>query len=524
MTQTWIEAFADSYCEGSRDAVTESSSASDLLPVATKAKPPVPREAQTIGPDEPHAFRGGNVAACALCGKPAIAEIHRAKSGKRAFDPNEPRLHGKWTHGADVKTEIKSVGPSFGGQHGEFEIRPPSSTGYQSGQTDLLVSAHDKSGKQVGHLTYSRTRDENGKEELHIQHIETSPEARGKGLATAMWKVMRVNHVGAKVDPGMFTDEGSKWWKSAGMKSLQGIRPDDKRAFDSGPDDPILAPHKTGTIHAMRNKQKAAFNSDADQVEPQFHSVMSKLFDQQKSATLSRLKGNRGRRMIRATQPPEGSDEPAGPVDASSVFDSAHWAAKTAEIAAPIYNAAAALSRNRVRNQLGDAVTGADETSSLASVTDILKTRANRMAGDVTDTTFGQITDQLAQGTQAGENMNQLASRVSGVFDAAKSRATMIARTETIGALNQAANSYAENLPSGIVGRKQWAAHHDDRTRPTHRMADGQEVPLTQNFRVGASTMAFPGDPTAPPNEVCNCRCSLFYLPAATALTKGLAA
>lgn len=47
----------------------------------------------------------------------------------------------------------------------------------------------------------------------------------------------------------------------------------------------------------------------------------------------------------------------------------------------------------------------------------------------------------------------------------------------------------------------------DTRTRPTHRVAEGQRVPVGQPFIVGGFPMMFPGDPLGPPQERINCRC-----------------
>lgn len=54
---------------------------------------------------------------------------------------------------------------------------------------------------------------------------------------------------------------------------------------------------------------------------------------------------------------------------------------------------------------------------------------------------------------------------------------------------------------------KKWVAHHDDRTRPAHREADGQTVPATDTFTVGGYRMRYPKDPSAPLHLTINCRC-----------------
>lgn len=81
----------------------------------------------------------------------------------------------------------------------------------------------------------------------------------------------------------------------------------------------------------------------------------------------------------------------------------------------------------------------------------------------------------------------------------------------TISALNagrmDAFRAAAEEEPD-IVFEKIWIATDDARTRPAHREADGQRVPLEDPFSVGGFDMMFPGDPTAPANLVIQCRCS----------------
>lgn len=54
---------------------------------------------------------------------------------------------------------------------------------------------------------------------------------------------------------------------------------------------------------------------------------------------------------------------------------------------------------------------------------------------------------------------------------------------------------------------KKWVAHHDDRTRPAHREADGQTVPAPDTFTVGGYRMRYPKDPSAPLHLTINCRC-----------------
>lgn len=60
---------------------------------------------------------------------------------------------------------------------------------------------------------------------------------------------------------------------------------------------------------------------------------------------------------------------------------------------------------------------------------------------------------------------------------------------------------------------KKWLAILDERTRPTHANADGQEQPIELPFDVGGFYMMFPKDDSmgAPASEIINCRCSVAY-------------
>ena len=56
---------------------------------------------------------------------------------------------------------------------------------------------------------------------------------------------------------------------------------------------------------------------------------------------------------------------------------------------------------------------------------------------------------------------------------------------------------------------KAWIATLDNRTRHSHAMLDGVDIPLDEIFDNGCSR---PRDPNGRPEEICNCRCSLKYV------------
>jgi hypothetical protein len=137
-----------------------------------------------------------------------------------------------------------------------------------------------------------------------------------------------------------------------------------------------------------------------------------------------------------------------------------------------------------------------------------LEERANMLAGGVVDSVFDGIRDTIRVGLyDERKGVEEIARRLSDRFDILeRSRARMIARTETLVAIERATQeSFVEN---GIA-EKQWAAAILNPTppRPSHMAAHGQTVRVLEPFKVGDSNLMHPGDPDGPAKEIINCRC-----------------
>lgn len=142
----------------------------------------------------------------------------------------------------------------------------------------------------------------------------------------------------------------------------------------------------------------------------------------------------------------------------------------------------------------------------------------NRLAR-VPDEVYDLVASEVQRGTASGEGVPELAARVDNVLSITASerwpnRATVIARTEAVGALNAGRNDAfklaEQEADTDMV--KVWLATEDSRTRPSHREADGQRVPMGANFTVGGHRLAFPGDPSGPASEVIQCRCTMLLM------------
>lgn len=130
------------------------------------------------------------------------------------------------------------------------------------------------------------------------------------------------------------------------------------------------------------------------------------------------------------------------------------------------------------------------------------------LINDYSKKVIGQIIDNAIV---EGLSIFNTVKIIQAVFDNrfSKSRAKTIARTQINAASNYGSLMGAEQ--SGADVKKFWIRTFDNRVRPTHKKAHGQERELDQKFNVGNSQLMFPGDPSGEAKEVINCRCSLGY-------------
>ena len=137
--------------------------------------------------------------------------------------------------------------------------------------------------------------------------------------------------------------------------------------------------------------------------------------------------------------------------------------------------------------------------------------------------TFEQVGDdlwatarsELLDGFEKGESIDQLAARLRASAGMTAKKATLVARTQVLDASN--AGSMATARATGIEMNKGWLDTGPPRTRPTHLQAgtaygsDAGMIPLGDQFTVGGYQCDRPHDPTLPPAERYNCRCSVIF-------------
>lgn len=234
-------------------------------------------------------------------------------------------------------------------------------------------------------------------------------------------------------------------------------------------------------------------------LEARWQRRMRQLFTQQSDSTIARLEGKRGKAFLQGLEQRASSD---------GVFDPDYWQQRTREVAEDLYDQVLTAGVLRISDLFAISF-DLEQEWARAFVTN----RANQLAGNVTDTTYRQIQDTLAEGIAEGEGVPEMAERIRHVFDVASdSRATTIARTEVISAYNGAANLGAQQLPDDVAGGREWISTRDGRTREDHADADGLVVAMDAPFFVGGDALEYPGDPNGDPGNVINCRCTIAFL------------
>jgi SPP1 gp7 family putative phage head morphogenesis protein len=240
-------------------------------------------------------------------------------------------------------------------------------------------------------------------------------------------------------------------------------------------------------------------------IEARWVRVMRRLFARQEQATIDRLTGKRGRQAL--TRAAEQRD-PMPNIDPSAVFDQEFWVAQTREAAADLFEETATNALNRLTMELDIAF-----DIEAPYVREFIDERAQQLAGNVTQTTYDAIREAMRDGVQAGESVDDIATRIRGVFtQASQQRAITIARTEVISAYSGATRLGGEQLPDDVVAGYEWISTRDGRTRSSHAEVDGQVIPRTGAFQVGGEVMAYPGDPAGGARNTVNCRCTVALL------------
>ena len=120
------------------------------------------------------------------------------------------------------------------------------------------------------------------------------------------------------------------------------------------------------------------------------------------------------------------------------------------------------------------------------------------------------INAEVLQGILQGKSIPKIAQSLRKVAEMDKKASIRTARTCITSAENKGRiDAMKEAEKSGIVIKKVWISTNDDRTRESHADLGGTTADIDEAFDGEYGDIMFPGDPSADPCEVYNCRCTL---------------
>jgi hypothetical protein len=121
-----------------------------------------------------------------------------------------------------------------------------------------------------------------------------------------------------------------------------------------------------------------------------------------------------------------------------------------------------------------------------------------------------RVAKWLIDGLNKGMGVEDMVEALPKSSPLSENAARTLARTEAVAAGNASATASWE--AAGIGGFKRWLSARDNRVRDDHVDADGQTVPMDQDFEVcGGQRAHYPGDPSLSVDCRINCRCTVTY-------------
>lgn len=121
-----------------------------------------------------------------------------------------------------------------------------------------------------------------------------------------------------------------------------------------------------------------------------------------------------------------------------------------------------------------------------------------------------RLADKIALLDESGASMRAIEAEIRKMIGARSPWRKTLATNVTTTAIEAAKLAVYSN--AGTVIEKVWRTVDDERVRPTHRIADGQERKIDQPFSVGAARLQFPGQTSPHLEEVVGCRCWADYV------------
>lgn len=296
--------------------------------------------------------------------------------------------------------------------------------------------------------------------------------------------------------PGSVGDQPYTGEKSQGFGGLFGSGPmpeeePDPEEGDEVEDDTEDEPRKRLTP-SQRQSLMAAFSPDN---QWRFRRQQEKRFEKRMSRAVDRVFSIQEQMALAAFQATQQRAE------GDEVVDEERWGLLWREIVEPIRLVAYRVSGQQTMNLLGQG-----EFVLTQQMVQELRRQGADLVTNANHTTVQALRAQLIEGVELGESTDQMAQRISAVFQGRRNNSRTIARTEILKATEDAqVESYRQ---SGVVERKRWNSNRDGKVRDSHIESLIAVVPVDQPFILPSGSRGmYPGDSSLPAADSINCRC-----------------
>ncbi len=121
------------------------------------------------------------------------------------------------------------------------------------------------------------------------------------------------------------------------------------------------------------------------------------------------------------------------------------------------------------------------------------------------------LSEYIAQMDRDGKSVQAIKQAITQFTNERSSWKQGLATSTTTAVIEGSRN--AVMAKAGKYVKRKWMTVDDERVRASHRRADGQVRAGNIPFTVGGVKMMYPGDPTAPLEQVINCRCWTEFVP-----------
>lgn len=142
-----------------------------------------------------------------------------------------------------------------------------------------------------------------------------------------------------------------------------------------------------------------------------------------------------------------------------------------------------------------------------AALREYFNTVGGQHIKDINATTLKKVQSAFQTALDNNEGFRGAEKRLIKEVGMSKTRARMIARTESLMVTNASKFTQSELMP--IVMEKTWVHDHPKMPRDWHVSLSGKTIDLNEKFNANGYMMKHPGDPAGGATNNINCKCTM---------------